>query len=368
MARQKGTANLAASLEVLAGAPLDARSLVDTVADLTVTSNFPYPYVGMTVTVKATGDKYVLMALPVSQSANWKKQGGSDITVDDALSSLSVNPVQNRVITNAMSNKADLVDGKIPASQLPSYVDDVINGYLYEGDFYEDDQHTEQIEPEDDKIYVDLTEDKTYRWSGLEYVEVGGGGVALGETSSTAYRGDRGKTAYDISQTVGDVANLQTTEKSTVVGAINEARDFDTNANRPKKGITAISSIIDPLPGVKPRVMKYSTDEQIVGEWIDGKPIYQKTVNFGALGNAASKSVAHGISNLDYVVDIRTIAKGTDGTFINLPYPPVAASITSSTPRATIIVNATNISINPAAYNFSSYSAYVTLLYTKLTD
>lgn len=369
MARQKGTANLAASLEVLAGAPLDARSLVDTVADLTVTSNFPYPYVGMTVTVKATGDKYTLMALPVSTSANWHKDGsGSSITVDDELSTTSENPVQNKVITIAMGNKADLVDGKIPSAQLPSYVDDVVEGYLYNGSFYSDSQHTQVITPENSKIYLDLPNNKTYRWDGNQYVEIGGGGVALGETSSTAYRGDRGKTAYDISQTVGDVANLQTTEKSTVVGAINEARDFDTNANRPKKGITAISSIIDPLPGVKPRVMKYSTDEQIVGEWIDGKPLYQKTVNFGALPNATSKSVAHGISNLDYVVDIRTIAKGTDGTFINLPYPPVAASITSSTPRATVIVNATNISINPAAYNFSSYSAYVTLLYTKLTD
>ena len=364
MARQKGTANLAASLEVLAGAPLDARSLVDTVADLTVTSNFPYPYVGMTVTVKATGDKYVLMALPVSKSANWKKQGGSDITVDDTLSNVSENPVQNKVITNAIANKADLVDGKIPASQLPSYVDDVINGYLYEGDFYEDDQHTEQIEPEDDKIYVDLTEDKTYRWSGLEYVEVGGGGVALGETASTAYRGDRGKTAYDISQTVGDVTNLQTTEKSTVVGAINEAIDFDTNVNRPQKGITPISDVITPLPGVKPRVMKYSTDEQIVGEWIDGKPIYQKTVNCGALPNTTEKSITHGISNLKRCIDARGYAHNPSSEAM-LPIPYVGHDATS---YVNLSVNATTIFIGTAKDRSSITESYVTLLYTKVTD
>lgn len=64
--------------------------------------------------------------------------------------------------------------GKVPSSQLPSYVDDVIEGYLYEGSFYEDAQHTELITPESSKIYVDLSTDKTYRWSGTVYVDVTG--------------------------------------------------------------------------------------------------------------------------------------------------------------------------------------------------
>ena len=77
MARQKGTANLAASLEVLAGAPLDSRTVVPTVADLTVAANFPYKYIGMPVVVQATGDMYVLTANDVTVSANWKKVNGS---------------------------------------------------------------------------------------------------------------------------------------------------------------------------------------------------------------------------------------------------------------------------------------------------
>ena len=47
MSRQTGSANLSASIEPLAGAPLDARSIVPTLADLTVGSNFPYKYIGM---------------------------------------------------------------------------------------------------------------------------------------------------------------------------------------------------------------------------------------------------------------------------------------------------------------------------------
>jgi hypothetical protein len=90
----------------------------------------------------------------------------------------------------ALDNKADLVSGKIPSAQLPSYVDDVIE--------VSDFAHLpSRGSGETGKIYVTLDENKTYRWSGSSWVEVGGGGVALGETSSTAYRGDRGKTAYD---------------------------------------------------------------------------------------------------------------------------------------------------------------------------
>jgi len=59
------------------------------------------------------------------------------------------------------------------------------------------------LTPESDKIYVILSEgeyqNKTYRWSGTTYAVIGND-LAIGETASTAYRGDRGKTAYDHSQ------------------------------------------------------------------------------------------------------------------------------------------------------------------------
>lgn len=80
--------------------------------------------------------------------------------------------------------------GKVPASQLPSYVDDVLE-YASITAF--------PATGETGKIYVSLSDNKTYRWSGSVYVEIASG-VTLGETSSTAYRGDRGKIAYDHSQ------------------------------------------------------------------------------------------------------------------------------------------------------------------------
>ncbi len=93
-------------------------------------------------------------------------------------------------LNSALGAKADLVGGTVPSSQLPSYVDDVLE-YANLASF--------PNPGESAKIYVALDTNLTYRWTGSSYVEISQS-LALGETSSTAYRGDRGKTAYDFSQ------------------------------------------------------------------------------------------------------------------------------------------------------------------------
>ena len=87
-------------------------------------------------------------------------------------------------------------NGKVPSSQLPSYVDDTVEGYLYNGVFYSDSAHEHPITGETGKIYVELVSNKTYRWSGSAYVEISES-LALGETSSTAYAGNKGKANAD---------------------------------------------------------------------------------------------------------------------------------------------------------------------------
>ena len=76
--------------------------------------------------------------------------------------------------------------GTIPSTNLPSYVDDVVEGATT-SDFPET--------GEAGKIYVATSTNKTYRWSGSGYVEISAS-LALGTTSSTAFRGDYGNTAY----------------------------------------------------------------------------------------------------------------------------------------------------------------------------
>ena len=149
--------------------------------------------------------------------------GANKTTVDSALNSSSTNPVQNKVVNTAITNLNNLVGdtevstqisnaitnqkgvadgiatldstGKVPSTQLPSYVDDVIDGYYYNSKFYKESAHTTEIAGETGKIYVDLDTNKTYRWSGSAYVVISET-LALGTTSSTAFRGDYGNTAY----------------------------------------------------------------------------------------------------------------------------------------------------------------------------
>lgn len=77
--------------------------------------------------------------------------------------------------------------GKVPAAQLPSYVDDVLE-FSTKAQF-------PQI-GETGKIYVSKDTNLTYRWTGTQYLEISQS-LALGETPSTAYSGDKGKVNRD---------------------------------------------------------------------------------------------------------------------------------------------------------------------------
>lgn len=87
----------------------------------------------------------------------------------------------------AASGVAELdANGLVPSSQLPSYVDDVLE-YNAKSSF--------PTTGETGKIYVDTSTNLTYRWGGSDYVEISPS-LALGTTSSTAFRGDYGQSAY----------------------------------------------------------------------------------------------------------------------------------------------------------------------------
>ncbi len=118
-------------------------------------------------------------------------------------------------LATALAAKADLVDGKVPESQLPSYVSDIVE---------KSSLSAFPATGAADKIYVAQDTNKTYRWGGTGYVEISAS-IALGETSATAYRGDRGKVAYEHSQNA-DV-HVTASEKS-AWNAKQNALSFDT--------------------------------------------------------------------------------------------------------------------------------------------
>ena len=137
-------------------------------------------------------------------------------------------------------------NGKVPSSQLPSYVDDVIEGYYNatDGKFYEESTYTTEITGETGKIYVSLDTNKTYRWSGSAFVVISET-LALGETDSTAYRGDRGKIAYDHSQTAHAPANAE----ANVLESVSTPDGALTITNKGVTVPTATSSILGLVKG-----------------------------------------------------------------------------------------------------------------------
>lgn len=166
-------------------------------------------------------------------------------------------------------------DGKIAAAQLPSYVDDVVEGYYHEGAFYSDPAHREQITPESGKVYIDAETNITYRWSGHSYAPIGSD-LALGETQSTAYRGDRGKIAYDHSMTkegnphgtkaadIGYTDNKGLGAKNlqgAMDAAAQRAIDAQKSADAALDAITKIGHTIDAVPSQN-GTLTYTGSEQ----------------------------------------------------------------------------------------------------------
>lgn len=136
-------------------------------------------------------------------------------------------------VDNKLATKADLVDGKVPASQLPSYVDDVVE-YDTLSDF--------PTTGEDGKIYVAKDTNKTYRWSGTTYVQLDSG-LALGETSETAYAGDKGandrKDIDDIIAGTITVGEAEAASNDALGNNINEYYASKTSLNNKLDKITS---------------------------------------------------------------------------------------------------------------------------------
>ena len=126
--------------------------------------------------------------------------------------------------------------GHVPVSQLPSFVSDVIDGY-YDSEtthkFYADAQHQTEIQGQSNKIYVDVNTNLSYRWSGSVFAEVSPS-LALGSTDSTAYRGDWGTADHAA---IGVLASLNTSEKSSLVAAINELQSGSVSVD-PDRGLS----------------------------------------------------------------------------------------------------------------------------------
>lgn len=167
------------------------------------------------------------------------------------------------VATKGKANGFASLDGNglVPSSQLPSYVDDVIEAYatydisetgkLSNIKLYSDPDHANPITGESGKIYLNITQDEPsyqFRWSGTQFVDSNTSSLILGEVTGTAYDGGKGKYLSNWRKALVD--NLRFYSHIKDDGAwtrnANEVRlNFDcSNFNDP----VSINSYNEPIP------------------------------------------------------------------------------------------------------------------------
>ena len=143
---------------------------------------------------------------------------------------------------------------------------------------------------------------------------------------------------------VGDITQLNTTDKTSIVNAINEVNQNDINKST------------------------YSTTEQVVGKWIDGKPLYRKTFSFNeSIQTNVDLTKPHNIENADLVF----IDTGSSFMY-NQNYECYTIIQTGYSQQFNdklfIHVNRNNFTLRSNAGWGTSWVKVVTLLYTKTTD
>lgn len=106
----------------------------------------------------------------------------------------------------------------------------------------------------------------------------------------------------------------------------------------------------------------YSTTEHVIGKWIDGSTLYEKTIDCGALpSTAGNKAVAHNISNINKIISIAGVAMRDNGLTITLPNTAVDALSS----QIVLYADTTNVNIYVASNQSVNTNSYVTLRYTK---
>lgn len=297
-------------------------------------------------------DKVAGKGLSTNDFTNAYKDMLDNYTVDSVLDSTSTNPIQNGTVTDALAlkqpktlsapivvggvssttvegalgNLNTLVDTKLPmVTSLPAspsngeavlYIGTATGG-LKTGGIYQ-----YQVSE-----WVLISYAESFTFSNSDF--------SVDTTTSTVSLAAE-RRVYNGTKAVWDT--LSTAEK-TQYGATAFTDDGDTGAD------------------------VYSTTETLTNKlWIDGKPIYRKVVDLGTMPDTTAKSVAHGISSLENVVELRAMMTNGEGWF--LPIPFVSGSFEY---QISLTTSDTNITVT-AFMDRTAWHGWAVIEYTKSTD
>lgn len=417
MARQKGMLNLSGNLEPLAGAPLDSRSITPTVADLYIASNWPYKYIGMKTTVTATGDTYRLVNLDVTQESSWVKEGGE-----------SGQTIQHDELPAASSSLAGEIYQYTGTTNLQ-----YTNGYFYEcvndggtykwvqtnvqpGTSYNDftgataqaaGAHGLVPAPTTGDIAKFLKGDGTWAtvpMPSFDYSNTSPEAMNFSTDEKVIGTWTDGKPLYQKVLTLQNVSYNWNTTNSYGISNIDHVVSSSVRIHY-KKGSSewwftpyckgsneyvtftfdehdfrAIWSNTSEIQNIYETeiILRYTktTDtavasgEKIVGQWIDGKPIWQKTYKV-EVPNTGSDTQVQSIAglNADKIVDYKQmVMHANPSDFRNesrIDIKESATGLNNQIQRVSVWISSDYIYVRNSASYFVGDDLYITLQYTK---
>jgi len=250
-------------------------------------------------------------------------------------------------------------DSKIASTYLPAYVDDVLE-FANLAAF--------PATGESGKIYVALDTNKTYRWSGSAYAVVSET-LALGETSSTAYRGDRGATAYTHSQATGNPHGTTFAQIASIPAALDAIDGLTPAADRIPYYTGANSAALAPLSAFGRSLIDdadAATARATIGAF-GGVGVANYSIPYTLNGDlvASPMSYAYDSLNAGLMVVSNTAIKAVDGNRSD-PFQASIANAGTNTARGYL---ATNSSAPSGSRNWSmGVDGGGSLRFTKWAD
>ena len=429
MARNKGSANFAGSLEALAGAPIDARLVVDNNADLTAAGTYPYHYEGMPVWVKSEAKMYVLNGSDPTISSNWKEIGegggggggtaGSVYTGTLLASGWNASNQQTLTFTGYDASYHGVIG--LPAdatsAQMEEYRDCLIRTVsqsgatvtfeceevptinlpveIYcgggsgsadlpsggttgqvlakksnaDGDVeWKDDNNTAiQVNALPTASATELG--NIYQYIGADTASLTNGYFYQCITDGSTYswvakkiqKDKDNRTIKNNSTSVIDRNTVNFTDFDIADDSTNE--ETDIKAHRLTAG--ELAEICSTLPGATTQYPKYSTTEQIVGEWIDGKPIYQKSF-IDVLSSDANIVKNFPIDSSIKIINFSGCVWATNGNCTSISDTYVANNVTYMSRVIKDVAN--NLSYQTNMTHLKGGTLNLTIQYIKTTD